>query len=505
MKILFLYPNISMSSMVPLGIASMSAYLKSRGMETDVFDTTFYDTGKNANVNKMNIGQVEKFDFGERGIRKKEGDIINDFREKVINSKPNLIAVSMVEDAFFLGITLLKSIQDLHIPNIVGGVFPTFAPYKVLSQDVVDMICIGEGEESLYKLCKSIQNGGLNSRIPSIWHKNKGDVVKTTLENLIKLDDLPTPDYDLFPEELLYRPMQGKVRKTVGIETQRGCPFTCAFCNSPSQKKLYQEINSHFYRRKSVSAIKRDLKALIDKHCPEFIYWIADTFMAMQESEWLEFHKMYMEYRLPFWMNTRPETITKERIRQLEEMNCLRCNIGIEHGNYDFRKNVIKRRLTDDKIIEAFKAFEGSSITIVANTIIGYPGETEELIRSSIEFNRQIAKYIDSITVNIFTPYHGTPLRERAIELGYLSDDVIVKEETTARSLLNMPHLSNETLKGLLRTFPLYVKLPKSYYPDIARCEKLDEEGDNLYKELLELYRKEVLGKKKGNEWEDLH
>ena len=506
MKVLFLYPNISMSSMVPQGIASISAYLKENGIQTAVFDTTFYHDKFNENINKEKIGQVERTNDTSNIVKIKTEDVFNAFRNTVVEFEPDLIAVSMVEDVFKKGILLIKSIRDLQVPNIVGGVFPTFAPEKVISQDCVDMICIGEGEEAILELCNALSSNQMHHGIQGIWSKNeKGDIIKTQVRKPVSMVELPTPDYDVFSEELLYRPMQGKVRLTLGIETQRGCPFSCAFCNSPAQKNLYSDTGKSFYRRKPVESVKRDLELLAKKYKPDFIYWVADTFLAMPEREWDEFYEMYMDFRIPFWMNTRPETVTKKRVKQLEEMNCMRCNIGIEHGNYRYRKDVINRRTKDSEILDGFKAFEGTSITIVANTIIGYPGETEDLIRESLEFNRKLAPYIDSITANIYAPYHGTILREKAVKEGYISDDIVVGTCTTTESLLKSPYISNDTLKGLLRTFPLYVKLPMSYYPDIRRCEKLDDKGNALYNELLELYQEKFINKKRGDDWEDLH
>lgn len=496
MKVLFVYPNFSMSSMAPMGIAMLSATLKQHGINTKLFDTTFYDIGQNANMSKVGIGQVPAFDFASRGIKTLKGSVFYDLRRTVLDYKPDLIAVSMVEDVFYLGINLLKSIEDLKIPNVIGGVFPTFAPEKVLSEKCIDIVCVGEGEIALLDVCNAVKKGESLAGIPNICYRSGEDIIKTNIREAIKLDDMPIPDYDLFPKKLLYRPIQGNVYLTIGIETQRGCPYTCAFCNSPAQTELYRGAKSIYYRRKSVKKIKQELMFLVDKYNPEFIYWITDNLLAMPEKEWLEFFDMYMQFRLPFWMNTRAETITSERVRQLEEMNCLRCNIGIEHGNYDFRKNVIKRNTTDEELIKGFRSFEKTSITVVANTIIGYPGETEELIWESIRFNRKLAPYIDSISAFIFAPYHGTLLRGEAVRKGYIDNNLIVNAGTTTGSLMKMSHLPDKKLRGLQRTFPLYVKLPELYYPEIKRCERFDETSNALYEKLLNIYNDMTLKNK---------
>ena len=53
-----------------------------------------------------------------------------------------------------------------------------------------------------------------------------------------------------------------------------------------------------------------------------------------------------------------------------------------------------------------------------------------------------------------------------------------------------MPTLSDEDIRGLLRTFPLYVKLPVEDYGDIERAEKFDKEGNEIFERLSEKYRK---------------
>ena len=70
---------------------------------------------------------------------------------------------------------------------------------------------------------------------------------------------------------------------------------------------------------------------MIKKYDPELIYFVVDTFLAMSHKEFDEFKEMYMDYKIPFWMNTRAETITEHRAKGLEETNMLRTSIGLEH------------------------------------------------------------------------------------------------------------------------------------------------------------------------------
>ena len=167
-----------MSSMVPLGISSLSAYVKKHGHETSVFDTTFYQTGKNENMKRSEIGQVLTFNFDDIDIQLENEDVFTDFRKDVLIKKPDLIAVSMVEDTFNLSINLLNAVKDLNIPNVVGGVFATFAPEIIIAEDCVDIVCTGEGETVLLDVCNALENKETLRNVGNIWYKDAGEVKK---------------------------------------------------------------------------------------------------------------------------------------------------------------------------------------------------------------------------------------------------------------------------------------------------------------------------------------
>ena len=58
-------------------------------------------------------------------------------------------------------------------------------------------------------------------------------------------------------------------------------------------------------------------------------------------------------------------------------------------------------------------------------------------------------------------------------------------------SLLNMPSISKEEIRGLMKTFVLYARLPRSYWKDIKIAESENKKGIEKYNELMALFRKE--------------
>ena len=256
-RVLFLYPNTFGMNMVPPAIAFLSALLKNEGHEVELFDSTYYDLsyGVDSEGLKAEHLNVVPFDLGSRGIRMKTSNWRDDLSSQVNRFSPNLIAISSTEDMWELGLIILDELKDYlakhQCPVIAGGVFPTFAPHLVINHPLVDMVCIGEGENALVELCQKISEGRSHDTVTNLWVKNRdGAINKNSISKPVDINKNPTIDLSLFEEARLYRPMSGRVYKMFPIETHRGCPFTCTFCNSPDQMKFYKSQGSNFYRKK---------------------------------------------------------------------------------------------------------------------------------------------------------------------------------------------------------------------------------------------------------------
>ena len=116
------------------------------------------------------------------------------------------------------------------------------------------------------------------------------------------------------------------------------------------------------------------------------------------------------------------------------------------------------------------------------------PYETRELVFDTINLVRDIETY-DSIAVNIFAPYRGTVLRQKAIEEGWL-DPTLQATSFIEKSILSMPepYLQPQEMLGLQRVFPLYVTMPESLHADVKRAEQFDDVGNELFEKLSEKY-----------------
>ena len=489
LKILFIYSNKMLETLISVNLSALSAVLKKRGFAVKLFDTTYYRTEEMSgyDVRVENL-QLRSFDLSKYGVRYKDTDMHDDFRALVKDYRPDIIGLSAVEDTYELGMSLVRSVRDSGIPVIVGGVHAIISPDEVMSDPDVDMVCTGEGEDAIVELCEKMSSGRPYTDVRGIWFKKDGRIINNPPAALTDINALPELDFTIYEKERFYRPMQGKVFRMLPVEVSRGCPFSCSYCAAPALRDIYRSSGA-YYRKKKIERVIEEIKFYSDTYGMNYVYFTAETFLSMNDADFNKFVALYKDIRIPFWGQTRPETVTEERVRMLEDIGCDRLTIGIESGNDRVRRKLLNRHISNESIIRAFDILSGSKIPVSVNNVIGIPDETREEVFDTVALNRLVKA--DSISVFIFTPYRGTALRQYCIDKGYMNPHDSYHADIRKRSILKMPTLSNEEICGLLRTFPLYVKLPKSEYARIRKAEKFDREGNEAFGKLSERYRKE--------------
>jgi radical SAM superfamily enzyme YgiQ (UPF0313 family) len=499
-KILFLYPNERGMSTIPPSITSLSQILKDAGHKTSLFDTTFYKFDDEITIEDSD--EITQKALTNRPVLDRDDDDIHfkkttrsavlDFEKSIEEFKPDFIAVSCTETTFLRAIKLIDQTRHKNIKNLFGGVFPTFAPELVMSYKNVDMICVGEGENAIIDLANSISNEEEYSNVTNLWIRQKdGTITKNSMSRPVNIDEIPTvTDIGLFGEKRFYRPMGGKIRRLLPVETHRGCPYTCSFCNSPGQNRLYGDGDfvkgMSFFRKKSMGLVKKEIENHIKKYNVEYIYFWADTFLAWNNKEFDEFCDMYSEFKLPFWCQTRIETIEEEKFSKLKKLGLDRVTFGLEHGNEKFRREIVKRDYSNDDAVKKIKIIEKLGITFSVNNIIGFPDETRELAFDTIEMNRRFSS--DNTSCSILVPFHGTELHNYAVKKGYIDPNVICAVSNSGESLLNMPQWDKKDMTRLRDVFAMYIKFPKNRWPEIKKAETDEKLRSELREEFVKTY-----------------
>jgi radical SAM superfamily enzyme YgiQ (UPF0313 family) len=147
--------------------------------------------------------------------------------------------------------------------------------------------------------------------------------------------------------------------------------------------------------------------------------------------------------------------------------------------------------MSNDDIVRAFKVLDRhQGIRNCANSVIGFPDETREHIFETIELIKRVQPR--NVMVHIFNPYRGTKLHDICVEKKYLSENSLCGDYRMDVVIEN-PHLSKEEIRGLQRTFALYVRFPENRHKEIERAEKFDKEGNELFGKLSAEFKNKYL------------
>ena len=458
MKILIAYPNLPMMLTPAVSVGIFTAILKQLDVNVKLFETTTYtDNANQGMLYKTKLGGGRSYTTDDlQTTLKPTVDMLPDFVSLVTNFQPDLVLFSTVEDTYKDTLAMLTSIEHLNVPHIVGGVFPINAPDVCRSNPLIKNICTFEGENVLKDVVAAWKSGadwttvrGLNSNPP---------------QPLVDIN-LTIPDYSLYDPVRFNRPIGGRIVRAIQLETYRGCPYSCTFCNSP----VTRNINKQYLRRKTIEQIDKELQYYIETFNPDYWFIIDDSFLARPREEIFELLGLLAKYQIPWWCNTRIENVDEQILTAMKQSYCDRIQFGLECGNEKYRAEMLKRPISNDVYLQKAKLINASGIPYGLNVIIGLPNETTEMVFETIDIVKKFAGY-DSLGVSIFIPYRGTELRYIAVDLGYLNENWISSDGyLLGGSPLQMPnqYLQRDEITTLTQKFKFYCFFGKDIWPTI--------------------------------------
>lgn len=452
-RILFIYPNASGIRRIPLGISILSACLKRAGHVVELFDTTFYTKSDTDNDRRESLGIVLKVDMSSVHSMRHEGDPVQDLHEQISAFRPDIIAVSLLQDNYHFAhhlISGIKSVTNAYV--VIGGVMPTLVPGFILRSMSADAVIVGEGETAMVQLADMVAMKGDVESTPNLAFLRDGEIIRNHLSSVVDLSSLPDHDYDLFHPEHLWRPFIGKRWKCGYIELTRGCPYSCSFCANSAFNSLYGTHGR--MRSRDVARLIEEARRARDRFDLSLFAFSDENFLSMpQMNGFLECWKR--DVGIGFMVQTRVETISREKVEALKNAGCLTISIGIESGDLEFRRSVLKRNYSNERAIEAFRICREIGVRTTANNIIGFPGETEVQIRKTIDLNRACEP--DSVSVAIFAPYLGSELHEIARKDGLIDDEVPELDALMYASCLKFEREHHEMLRHYFDKFQTLV------------------------------------------------
>ncbi len=489
MRVLFIYPNTSGTGEIPLSLGYLQSMLKREGHEVKIFDLSVYKAFCQSEERSTEAGQfkpvVPRKDLPAPHI--KDTDPKEDLLQIVKDYAPGLVAVTSFTTNFKVGISLLEEIKRhfKDILTIYGGIHTTLLPDEVINEPSVDMICVGEGEGLVAELCNLLESDSDITSIRNLWLKANGKIIKNEPRPLIALDDLPVLDFDGFDDYNFYRPLAGKLYRMANVDISRGCPFQCSYCVNRTFQKMSKGLGK-YHRVKSIKKAIDDLIRVKEKYNIEMMRFWDEDFGVFTLDYLKELAEEYRErVSLPFLIYAGVNSLNEGKVKVLKDMGCITIGMGIESGNENIRRDILNKRMSNEKIVRAFNLVRDYGIRVSAYNMIGLPFETRENIFETIELNRRSRPSTSSVV--FLEPYPNTEIYSIGVSNGLIEPGYIpvygfltphIKEKT----------ISHQELKGLLKTFTIYTRVPRLLYPLVKICERDNPISNWLFKILVKLY-----------------
>jgi radical SAM superfamily enzyme YgiQ (UPF0313 family) len=379
--------------------------------------------------------------------------------------QPDVAAYSVITGSqrYYLDVNRRLKAEMPGTFSVFGGPHPTFFP-EMAREPGVDGICRGEGEDALVDLVNGLAGGGSEAVLGlDNWSfPQNGDTLANPVRPYIEdLDSLPFPDRALVYER---DPVVAR-SKIKHFLTGRGCPYNCTYCFNHALSEIYRGKGRRF-RQRSVDHVIEEIRWVQERYPLEFVVFVDDTFVLSMD--WLaEFAEKYPHRvtragrPLPFFCNTRANLVTVEQVHLLKEAGCHCVSMGIESGNDRIRNELLKRRMSQEQILEASRLIREGGLHLTTTSMIGLPTSTLSDDFETLELNtRARPSYAH---VFIFQPYPRTELGEFTREHGWMVgtfDDI--GEVAWDHSVLNFDTAHKRGLAVLQRFFAIGVEWPRT-------------------------------------------
>jgi anaerobic magnesium-protoporphyrin IX monomethyl ester cyclase len=406
-KVVFFFPSFaSTEATAPLGILAVATPLLRAGFSVRLVDST----------------------------------ITPNFKKRVLEE---------VQDALCLAISLvtgpmIRETVDIartvkswnpNFPIILGGWHPSLLPKQTLECPYIDFVVRGQGEEALLELVQHIEARTPADFVAGIGFKRNRKLHFTTERPLKPIMDLPPKAYHLADFDAYERSCG---RRWAMYISSLACPFNCSYCtNAGVYGRKWNALPAEQFVEETVDVTRR--------YTLEMLWVVDDNFLvdldrARDIAEGLARTGADFKWSIQATTNLTAR-LTPEDLKLLRRSGLHQICQGVDSGSEKLLKLMNKTFQDFDSIYESASRCLQAGIRPSFNIIFAYPGEGKKERRETIDFMMDVCRRFPGAEfwTNIFTPYPGSPIMEKAEELG-----------------IQVP----DSLEGWADFFPRYTVLP---------------------------------------------
>jgi len=349
-------------------------------------------------------------------------------------------------DAYPVTRSVLSRVKELNprVTTVIGGALVSSLPEPLIRGLQADYAVLREGEATLLDLLDHLEGGGTTGDALHIagLGVRRGDEVLFTGERpqLTDLDVLPIPDLMLYPGV-----QRDPVIPELGLTTARGCYGRCTFCFLNLRKLSY----------KTPARFGEEVAALVEKHRIRY-FFVNDLTFTSNLARTYQICDVLKKYNITWSCSTRVERVKPELLKYMHASGCRDIWYGVE--SLDQTVLDLSNKMTRIEEIEhAVRETANAGIQVMANLMVGLPGESEESLRKMIEFCKRTEVIPSSI--KYLTPFPGTKIFDMAVERGHIGDPLQYLEGLARRkvndvndSFINLTDLPDQRLREAYAT-----------------------------------------------------
>ena len=413
-----------------LGIAYVASYLNSQGHDAWLYNADFLNS--KAFLKQNNI--FEGFDSYKKIFQNDKHELWEEVVEIIIEFEPDWVGYT----SYTANITAIDIISKKlkhkrpGVKQVIGGVHATL-DHEILNKiQSIDYSIQREGEHAMCDLV----DGKEPKNITGVVSRGENGLIYNFDADVIKnVDNLPLPEREKFWGLSDDEKLMVDVSYICSI---RGCPYRCNYCASPahwkrnktqyrSPKSIIEEmkhVKSNYWNMKkeydfsASSNTKAKNELIIEDNST--IYFVDDIFTVHPERikqilRMMIDEKLGMEWKC----EARTDHLDEEICQLMKKAGCVRVKLGFESGSDRILKMIEKDETTDD-MRNGAKLLRDADVPYTGYFMAGFPGETDDDLRETIEFAKEIKA--DYYSLSILAPYYGTKMYYDMIEVGFELD-----------------------------------------------------------------------------------
>lgn len=409
------------------------------------------------------------------------------------NTSFDLIGITVFSPVYFEVKKIFSKIKQSQskTPIVLGGPYVTTIMEDIFKETPADYAAYGEAEITFSQLISHLKGEGELEDLDGLMYPGKDGtiVINPPREKHKDINQLPRPAYDIFPMKRY--PLHRMV-------TSRGCPYSCAWCNSSS-------IWNKSYRAMDAEHMITEVEYLIKTYGKK-IFDFGDNSFNADLKRVDEFCDLLLEKNIEIlWsVSLRADIMTQELAHKMKEAGCFNVSIGVESANNEMLK-IIGKQTTIEKISAGIKMLKNAGIEIMSQYVIGSPHETLETVKESIAYAK--ASGCDYTNFYAVLPYKGTPQWDYIVDHGtFYTKDIHDFHSIKPRIVFDTPEFSYEDRLEAIRLVKkegFYSnKDKKNWWFDVAKetSRKIQDmlppgAGEKVYMFLKSVYKLKLVKK----------